>query len=97
LPYLDPNSRVYFILAGKRGPIKIGFSKSFDFRLKKFQAGHYKKLTVLAWIPGGEEKETELHHRFKAHHIRGDWFKPAKEIMEFLLSIDGASKCQQQH
>lgn len=65
---------VYFIQAGERGPIKIGFSKDTDKRLAGLQAGHHECLRVLRTVEGGAGVEKWLHRRFAHGWLRGEWF-----------------------
>lgn len=71
---------VYFIRAGD-GPIKIGIACDLDRRLREIQIHHFDELRVVATVGGGMKLERELHKRFAAHHIRGEWFAPHPDIL----------------
>lgn len=66
---------VYFIQAGGNdGPIKIGIASDPDERLGNMQIGNHEELFMLAVVPGTVAMERDLHDRFAAGRIRGEWF-----------------------
>jgi hypothetical protein len=70
---------IYFVQAGERGPIKIGFVQHptyMDQRLGLLQTGNPEKLYVLTSLPGGLDRESELHARFAKGRMSGEWFRP---------------------
>jgi hypothetical protein len=69
----EPNF-VYFIQSGTSGPVKIGLSKVPAQRVSKLQTGNPRKLILRHVIPGDRGVEDQLHDRFKAARIRGEWF-----------------------
>ena len=71
---------VYFIRA-ESGPIKIGIALDPAERLAGLQISHFEKLSLLTTAPGGIRLETKLHHRFAHLRIRGEWFRPAPELL----------------
>ena len=73
---------VYFAQRRQRGLIKIGWSRSVETRLRMVKA----KL-LLGAVPGGRSVETEIHDRFAHLRVRGEWFKPAKELLDYTSSI----------
>lgn len=79
-----PNSKVYFLDA--EDAIKIGTSTNPDLRLKELQTSHYKTLKLIGVMPGGRNTETALHQMFLRHTILGEWFKPVKEIKDFVTA-----------
>lgn len=78
---------VYFIQSGLDGPIKIGCARSVQARLKQLQIGNAEPLHLLAAIRGDAADERQLHQRFGAHWIRGEWFAPAEELAQFIDGI----------
>lgn len=79
---------VYFIQAGKRGPIKIGFTDGHPVdRLNYLQCGSAVQLTLLGCAPGTERDEKALHRRFSAHRIRGEWFKPKPDVVKYARKL----------
>lgn len=75
---------VYFIRAGEDGPIKIGHGSNPAARLSGCQIGNHLPLRLLATMPGAEAEEQELHKRFAAHRIRGEWFAPVGALLDFI-------------
>ena len=75
---------IYFLQAGKNGPIKIGCCEDvLRDRVTTLQVGNPYKLTVLFIYNGREYTELELHELFQHENIRGEWFRPAREILGF--------------
>jgi len=82
---------IYFIQAGESGPIKIGASGNLRVRRKGLQTSHYSYLKIIGVMPGSEKEEHELQNRFIRHNIRGEWFNPDSEILDFIAknSVQG--------
>lgn len=72
---------VYFVRAGKRGPIKIGWAVDPERRLKILQIANHKRLRLLGACAGGAWREAELHVRLDEYRIRGEWFRPTPEVL----------------
>jgi hypothetical protein len=77
---------VYFIQAGKDGPIKIGVADDPEQRRNDMQTGNHAELTLLAIAPGGVAYERELHSLFADWRIRGEWFDSAAPGLTDLIS-----------
>lgn len=75
---------VYFVQEGKSGSIKIGFAKNVKTRIKSLQTGNSRDLRLLCAIEGDPSLEKSLHKKFSQFLERGEWFKPAVEIFEFV-------------
>ena len=78
---------IYFIQAGENGPIKIGYTQYQDVaskRLIALQISCPYKLNLLAKIEGGMILEKRLHMMFKKHWMRGEWFRPDREIFDII-------------
>lgn len=79
---------VYFIQEDvPQGPIKIGHGWRVLDRLRGLQVGNPRPLCLVATMRGGKAAERELHARFKALHIRGEWYRPEPELIAFLESL----------
>lgn len=78
---------VYFIQAGVGGPVKIGWSSNIKVRMESAQVDNHEPLTLLTYVPGGPEVEARLHHRFREAHLRGEWFRPARDLMDLIEEV----------
>jgi len=79
--------QIYFIQIDDNGPIKIGKAGDPHKRRCELQVAHHRELIIRhIEVPERDaaEREKELHGQFKAHRIRGEWFRPAYEILEFI-------------
>lgn len=74
---------VYFIQAGENGPIKIGHAKNALVRFKELQVASHQTLTLLGLVDGGANEERAFHEKFAAHRVRGEWFAPVAELVNF--------------
>lgn len=89
---------IYFMVQKQRGesPIKIGFSSAGRLA-QRFcslkQASPYP-LKLLGTVPGSRAREQELHQKFKADRLRGEWFRPSENLRKFLetLGFQGSMK-----
>lgn len=78
---------VYLIgMEGDDTVVKIGFTIDLDDRLSTLQTSSHRTLKILASISGTYATETELHRRFAADHIRGEWFRLSPEIVAFIAA-----------
>ncbi len=80
------NYSVYVIQAG-HGPVKIGYARSVQSRLRDLQTGYWGELHIsLTWdrLTKGEAmaRERRLHDRFAEHRLNGEWFRNA--VLELL-------------
>ena len=66
-------SRVYFMRAGDS--IKIGVSQNVTQRVREIRTANSSDIHLIGALVGGRHLEGILHHRFRKHHIRGEWFK----------------------
>lgn len=80
---------VYFMQEEDEGNVKIGTTEKHpSSRRAACQTGNPKKLEIIARVEAwGEFEEGRLHARFAAAHIRGEWFRPTKELMQFISAI----------
>lgn len=83
---------IYFFQSEDDGPIKIGVTtRPVNSRLSGIQADSPTKIKALGYIIGGIDKETELHRRFEAYRLHGEWFSPHPDILNFIK--DNAFPC----
>jgi len=78
------NTIIYFIQQGNGGSIKIGISSNIEKRLASLQTGSPYKLKVLLTIKGSEKLEKEIHSKFAEYRLSGEWFKPVKQITDYI-------------
>jgi hypothetical protein len=69
---------LYFIRAGKA--VKIGHTHNIVARLGNMQANNPQELDCLLLLRGKGHEERDWHKRFKAEHIRGEWFRLSPRI-----------------
>lgn len=80
---------VYFVQAGEDGPIKVGYSNHVEGRLASLQTAHHAPLRVLLKVPGGLALEAALHAALAPHRLRGEWFRPAPEVLRLAAEMGG--------
>ena len=73
---------VYFLHDAAGGFVKIGFTAGeVSARVKDLQVASAHELVLFGSIDGDESIEFELHERFKAHRVRGEWFRASPEVL----------------
>ena len=75
---------IYFVQAGPDGPIKIGWTVDPQMRLAQLQTGSHIRLFILGAIEGSSAGESALQRQWSEYRIRGEWFEPTPEIIEFV-------------
>jgi hypothetical protein len=76
---------IYFIQAGKNGPIKIGKTDNeIENRIRQLQIGCPYELKLLWLYKDDDYSEAEIHETFAHERIRGEWFHPTKKLLEFI-------------
>jgi hypothetical protein len=75
-------SWIYFVRSF--GQVKIGHAKNPAARVRTMQIGSRHPLRLVAMIPGGQEKEAELHKRFAKDRAAGEWFRITDELTQFI-------------
>ncbi len=83
VPEFSPRGFVYLI--GHDSALKIGWTEKHPSkrRFAQLQTATEKTLDIIGYVLGTLEDERELHHRFAAHRIRGEWFHRAQEILAY--------------
>lgn len=79
----SPLETVYFI-RDRRGPVKIGRTSSGNAsaRLEQLQTGNPYPLELLATTR--KHAEGELHARFAATRLLGEWFEPTPDLLALI-------------
>lgn len=78
--------KIYFIQEGN-GPIKIGITKDIKKRKITLDTNNSNQLHVLGAITGTADDEAKLHQKFSHLQVKGEWFKPEKELLDFIQNI----------
>lgn len=83
---------IYFIATSSA--VKIGVAKDVKKRMADLQCSNSEALTVLGSFPvehGTDPFKVEkaLHSKFKAFHLRGEWFKRVSSIELLACQGDG--------
>lgn len=78
--------KTYFARCGDDGPLKIGFTASSVLnRVAAIQSACPFDLKLMGWVNG--DYEAQLHQKFAHLRIRGEWFSPSVELIEFVESL----------
>jgi len=77
------NDVIYFIQCSGTCAIKIGHVSldEADSRRRELQCGNPSELVLLGTMPGDLGTERQLHERFAAARIRGEWFRPVPDLL----------------
>lgn len=92
VPHPEPRPKptfVYFAQRGENGPIKIGVSGGVKARVSALQTAVAEPVRLLASIEGTRRDEEELHFRFQAHRLKGEWFRPVPELLAHIAVLCG--------
>ena len=79
----DPNAKryVYFIHAPESGVVKIGSAADPEKRLRELQTGCPTPLRLIGRSAcPSDTAEKELHQKFTADRVRGEWFREGPVI-----------------
>lgn len=78
---------IYFVHALGTNYVKIGFASRPMRRLHGLQTSSPHELKMLAVTVGTIADERAMHKRFKAHHVRGEWFMMIDDLDEYIAQI----------
>ncbi len=84
--YALNSSMIYFLEADTTPAlIKIGYTaKGVQERLSELQIGSPVEIRILGIMEGGCSEEQELHQRFAAYRVRGEWFRSHHDLDFFI-------------
>jgi hypothetical protein len=85
----EARSIVYATRRTSDGLIKIGTTAHYRKRMTDLRAEHGELRLFLA-MPGGYREETEIHGRFTALWVEGEWFRPGRPLLWWILRMRGA-------
>ena len=77
---------IYFIRGKESGNIKIGYSATPEKRKSNLQTSHYEELEFIGLMGGSLEDEAKIHETLARFNIRGEWYRPSSEVLEFVES-----------
>jgi Meiotically Up-regulated Gene 113 (MUG113) protein len=78
---VPPRRGLYVIGFGQY--VKIGITTNLDSRLAQLQIPEELSEYAL-FVNGWRREELELHRRFAAYRVRGEWFKKEGELAEWI-------------
>lgn len=83
---------VYFLRAKDNSQlIKIGKAKNVERRVAELQTGCHVPLVLMGSLPLHSEKHAEhieerIHRHFRRYRVRGEWYRSAKPLREFIAA-----------
>lgn len=80
------DKKVYFLQASPDGLIKIGYTSNLDSRISSIRSDSPSEIRLLASVDGTRELEAELHEEFASYNQHGEWFKPSREILQYVVN-----------
>jgi hypothetical protein len=83
---------VYFITAAAQDfPIKIGLTANRFARFTALQTALPYEVEIIGfWAVEDHSIERKIHKRFAHLRLRGEWFRRAPELLEFIREVDGS-------
>jgi hypothetical protein len=78
---------VYFLRESGSGAIKIGTSTNVALRVRNIRRDMPHEVVLLATIRGGYQVEAQLLAFFEHARIRGEWFRPVPELLEYIEGL----------
>ena len=81
------NSIVYFIRCIDSGLIKIGYTTDINGRKASLNHASPAGVSLIASAPGGSNAEASLHRKFEHLKVRGEWFRPRPELLDYIANV----------
>jgi hypothetical protein len=85
-------SSVYVIRAAGTTAFKIGLATDPLRRLNTLQTASPALLELVLSFPGDRRTEAELHQRFAAERLRGEWFAESPRLLAWIERQRGAGR-----
>lgn len=82
---VHPLPGVYFVTFDREF-VKIGFATDITARMRALQTAMPQPLHLMLALPGTLKDERDLHRRFAADRVQGEWFRLSPEIEAFIES-----------
>lgn len=81
--------RIYFGRRGSDGAVKIGVSQQITVRRTNVSRAIGEDVELITWHVGDHALEKELHERFAHCRIKGEWFRPSPDLLDYIASVRG--------
>jgi Meiotically Up-regulated Gene 113 (MUG113) protein len=78
---------VYFIQVKNGGPIKVGHATNPEKRFQAVQGCNHEELELITVVTGGCSLEHKIHQDLKKYNLRGEWFHPTKEVIDYMINL----------
>lgn len=79
---------IYFITCELADfPIKIGMSANMTERMRDIRTSLPFEPVLLGTTPGTSKTEREIHSRFEATRLRGEWFMRTPELLSYIEEL----------
>ena len=88
---------VYFAQRSTDHAIKIGYTTNLSMRIRVLACASKCEIEILATAPGARCLENVYHAAFGDHHISGEWFHPAPEILAEIDRLNSAASGKPGH
>jgi hypothetical protein len=85
----EARSIVYALHRPAGSLIKIGTTTRYRQRMNALRAEHGELRLFLA-MPGGRAEETQIHGKFTSLRAEGEWFRPERPLLWWILRMRGA-------
>lgn len=79
---------LYVIAVG--GFVKIGRAERIKERMKDYATHNPEPAELLVAVPQAGDFEHQIHRKWDMHRTRGEWFKPACELMQWVEKLAAA-------
>ncbi|MBN9469964.1 MAG: GIY-YIG nuclease family protein [Bosea sp.] len=84
-PAVRKGSVVYFFRSGPF--IKIGTTMNLKHRLQNVQTSHPTPIVLAGSTKGDKRLERELHRRFAALRVNGEWFREVDDLAVYVANL----------
>lgn len=86
---------VYFIECPAADLVKIGRTKNLAQRFSDLKTSSPLELRIAGVIPdAGKKEEARLHARYDHLRVRGEWFRRAPELLEFIRNLENGPEVE---
>jgi hypothetical protein len=78
---------IYFIRDTETTHVKIGYSADPRKRFQQLQCATSHRLEMVGTAPGDKRREKELHREAAPFHVRGEWFRANRGLLDLMDSV----------